>query len=79
MYFVDPQICDGRLTASSGVPVPTSDISDGASIYFTPYKGSRIALYVQDYGWRLYEFSELQLVVAPMTASKVHDILNAGL
>ena len=81
LYFVDPQICGGRLTLSTGVPVPTSDISSSATVYFSPYSGNRIALYVQDYGWRLYPFSELTLDISGIASGKNIDVWlydNAG-
>ena len=64
LYFVEPQVCEGRLTLSTGVPVPTGDVATSANVYFTPYTGSRIALYAQSYGWRLYAFSELTLDIS---------------
>lgn len=39
-----PSICQGRLTLTSGTPVTTSDVTAATTIYFTPYKGNRIAL-----------------------------------
>ncbi len=81
LYFVDPQICSGRLTLSTGVPVPTSDISSSATVYFSPYSGNRVALYVQDYGWRLYPFSELTLDISGIASGKNIDVWlydNAG-
>lgn len=74
LYFTDPQICAGRLTLSTGVPVPDSDISSSANVYFTPYYGSRIALYVKDYGWRLYSFAELALDVSGVADAKNLDV-----
>jgi len=81
LYFVDAQVCNGRLTLSTGVPIPTSDISSSANVYFTPYFGNRAALYVQDYGWRLYSFSELTLDVSGIADAKNIDVWlydNAG-
>ncbi|MDO9546637.1 MAG: hypothetical protein Q7J07_07805 [Pelolinea sp.] len=74
LFLIDPQICAGRLTLSTGVPVPVSDIASSATLYFTPYLGNRIALYVQDYGWRLYAFAELTLDVAAIAADKNVDV-----
>jgi len=74
LYRVQPNICEGRLTLSTGVPVPTSDVAASANVYFTPYTGSRIALYVTGFGWRLYTFSELTLSVAAFASGKNLDI-----
>src|SRR3990167_6119341 len=38
-------VCDGRMTPQTGVPVIVSDVTAATSIYFTPYNGNRIALY----------------------------------
>ncbi|MCJ7626548.1 MAG: hypothetical protein MUO76_23905 [Anaerolineaceae bacterium] len=64
LYFVDPQVCNGRLSLSTGVPVPETDISSSSTVYFMPYLGNRVALYVNDYGWRMYSFSELTLDIS---------------
>ena len=74
IYFVDPQVCMGRLTLSTGTPVPVSDIASSASVFFTPDKGARVALYVNDYGWRLYEFSELTLDISGISTGTNYDI-----
>jgi hypothetical protein len=74
LYFVDPQVCNGRLTLSTGVPAPDSDISSSANVYFTPYLGNRVALYVQDYGWRVYSFTELTLDISGIADAKNIDI-----
>ncbi len=81
LYFVDPQICSGRLTLSTLVPVTVSDISSSATVYFTPYLGNRVALYVKDYGWRMYSFSELTLDISGIDSGKIIDVWlydNAG-
>jgi len=81
LYYVDPQVCGGRLTLSTGVPAPTSDISSSSIVYFAPYMGNRISLYVQDYGWRVYSFSELTLDISGISLGKNIDVWiydNAG-
>ena len=81
LYYVDPQICDGRLTISTGVPSPSEDINSSPNLYFTPFRGNRISLYAQSYGWRLYAFSELTLDISGLGADKTFDIWlydNAG-
>ena len=81
LYFIEPQICEGRLTVSTGVSVPSSDIPASSNVYFTPHSGNRIALYVPGYGWRLYTFSELALDISAVSVDKNLDIWiydNAG-
>jgi len=63
------------------VPVPTSDVSSSGFIYFTPHIGNRVALYVNDYGWRIYAFGELSLDLSAYATDKNLDIFiydNAG-
>ncbi|MCJ7626600.1 MAG: hypothetical protein MUO76_24165 [Anaerolineaceae bacterium] len=74
LYFVDPQVCNGRLSLSTGVPIPETDISSSATVYFMPYLGNRVALYVNDYGWRMYSFSELTLDISGFAAATNFDI-----
>ena len=81
LSYVEPQICEGRLTVSTGVSVPASDVSASSFVYFTPHAGNRIALYVPGYGWRLYTFSELSLDLSSMPTDTNADIWlydNAG-
>lgn len=58
----------GRLTLSTGVPITTSDVTAATTVYFTPYKGSKIALWNGTY-WALYPFSELSQLTTDTTKS----------
>lgn len=74
-------ICEGRLTATTAVPVTTADVSGATSIFYTPYTGNRIALYDGAAGWLVKTFSEITISLAGLTASKPYDIFaydNAG-
>jgi hypothetical protein len=69
------------LTLATGLPVPAVDVASSATVYFTPYIGSRIALYANSYGWRNYAFSELSLDISGVATDKNIDIWiydNAG-
>lgn len=82
LYFVEPQLCEGRLTLSTGVPCTMTDVDSSATVYFTPHIGSRIALYVENYGWRNYAFEELSLDISAVDVGKNLDIFiydNAGI
>ena len=75
-----PGIVEGRLTATSGTPVTTADVSGATSIYFTPYKGDNIALY-DGSKWVLLSFSQVTISLSGLTASKPYDVfgyLSAG-
>jgi hypothetical protein len=72
-------MCTGRLTLTSGLPVTVTDVVAAATLYFTPYSGNYITLYVAG-AWVLYSFSELSLSV-PAVATQVYDVFvysNAG-
>ena len=62
------------MTLATGVPVPTADVNNTANLYFTPHTGSRVALYVPGFGWRLYVFEELSASVAAVAADKNLDV-----
>jgi len=81
LYFKEPQVQCGRLTLSTNIPVPDSDVASSSVLYFTPYKGNRASLYVPNYGWRVYEFSELSIDISGWTTNKNYDVFlydNAG-
>jgi hypothetical protein len=66
------QICNTRLTLTSGTPVTTADVTAATSIYVTPYQGAQIALYDGTI-WELYSFTEITISV-PATTSTMYDI-----
>lgn len=73
-------VCQGRLTATTGVPVTRNDVSAATSIFFTPYQGNQIALY-DGTTWNLRSFAEITISLAALTASKPYDVFaydNAG-
>lgn len=75
----DVGFCEGRLTLTSGTPVTTSDVTAATSIYFTPYKGNRVALY-DGSAWNIYAFTEKSIAV-PATTSQMYDVFlydNSG-
>jgi len=81
LSFKESHLCEGRLTLSTGVPVSNLEVASSSIVYFTPYGGNRIALYVPGYGWRHYTFAELILDISLFASSKNHDVFiydNAG-
>ena len=81
LYFIEPHICDGRLSVSTGLSVPVADVASSASVFFTPHSGNRVSLYVPGYGWRVYYFSELTLDISAVATDTNLDIWlydNAG-
>ncbi len=71
--FLDPSLCNGRLTTESGVPISTSDRLAQSVVYFTPYNGNRISLF-DGTRWKLFSFSEVGLVLSGLINDKSYDI-----
>lgn len=72
--------CNGRLTLTTLTPVTTADVTAATNIYFSPYKGNRIALFDGVAQWLGFSFSEITLAV-PATTSQMYDVFafnNSG-
>lgn len=69
-----PYAAQGRLTLLSGDPVTTTDITGAETIYFTPYRGNRCAVYDGSAEWDVLEFSELSLTTTDGTTDLPYDI-----
>lgn len=67
--------CQGRLTLSTGVPVPSSDVTAASALYFTPYNGNKVSLYYNS-AWLLASFTETSLSISSLTASTNYDIFG---
>lgn len=65
---VVPSMCNGRLTAVSATPVPTSNQTSVGTIYFTPYQGNKITIF-NGTNWILYTFTERSLSLSGLVAS----------
>lgn len=77
---ISPSDCQGRLTLSSGVPVPTSDLTAQGTVYFTPFRGNVIWVFTGSV-WKPMTFTEKSLALSGLTASKPADIFaydNSG-
>ncbi len=73
-------VCTGRLTLTSGVPVTTSGVAAATTLYFTPYRGARVALY-NGSTWVLSTLTERSLALGALSANTNYDIFlydNAG-
>jgi hypothetical protein len=76
----DNGINDFRLTLTTAVPVTTADVTAATTIYLTPYKGNRIALYDAAGNATLYTSAQISIAV-PATTNQMYDIwcyANAG-
>lgn len=65
-------LADGRLTLSTGVPVPTADVLAATSVFFTPFKGNRIATF-NGTSWSISVFTE-KTVAVPATTVTPFDV-----
>lgn len=75
-----PSTCDGRITLTSVTPVTTNDVSAATTVYFTPYRGNRCALY-DGTQWSVASFSELSLALGTDAANTNYDLFlysNSG-
>lgn len=51
-------VCDGRLTLTSAIPVQAVDVTAVTTLYFTPCKGNQIGFYDGVSAWSLVSFTE---------------------
>lgn len=76
----DNSINDFRLTLTSATPVTTVDVAAATTIYCTPYKGTRIALY-DGAAWNMRTSAEFSLALGTLTSGLPYDVFcydNAG-
>ena len=78
---LNPAICEARLTLETGVSVSTTDQLAKTTVFLTPYKGNRIALY-DGTNWGVHALaSDLSLPLGTLTAALPYDVFcysNAG-
>ncbi|MBQ6503672.1 MAG: hypothetical protein IJI57_07145 [Flexilinea sp.] len=70
---MDPSAAQGRLTLVPGEPVPDADITMADTLYYTPYRGNSIALYLGG-AWERFAFSELLLSLSGMQRGIPYDV-----
>lgn len=70
---VDIGLCQGRLSLVTGTPIPTSDQAAKTRVYFTPYLGNRIALYISG-AWDVKTFSEDYVDLSGLTSGQNYDL-----
>lgn len=69
----NPGLCEGRLTVVSATPVPSTDQAAAGTLYFTPYRGARVALWSGS-AWVEYTLAEVSLALASLTSGKNYDV-----
>lgn len=73
-------VCEGRLTTESGVPLSTTNMANRSTLYFTPYMGNLCSVY-NGTTWTMVQFVEQSLALSGLTAGRNYDIFvysNAG-
>jgi hypothetical protein len=72
---VDPGLCEGRLTLTSGTAVTVSDVTIATTVYWTPSRGNRCALYSTTLSaWLPQTFTERSLSIAGFAANTNYDV-----
>lgn len=71
---ISEMVCDGRLTLTSATAVTSSDVTAATTVYFTPYNGSKIALY-SGTEWQMIDFTEVSVAV-PATTITPFDVFG---
>jgi hypothetical protein len=67
------QVCNFRLTLTTGLPVTTVDVLAATTIYVTPYQGNQIGLYDGTAKWNVRASAEMSIAV-PATTSTMYDL-----
>lgn len=63
---------EARLTLTTAVPVTTADVTAATTVYLTPYKGDKIALY-DGTNWNIHTLTEISVAV-PATTATMYDV-----
>jgi hypothetical protein len=69
------------LTLTSGSPVETPDVTGATNIYWSPYRGNRIALYDGASTWSTLTFSEITQALGTLVNGQAYDVFaynNSG-
>lgn len=73
-------VCNGRLTLTSGTAVTTADVTAATALYFNPYKGNQVGLY-NGTSWDIVKFDVTPFSLVGITGSVNYDVFaynNAG-
>ena len=62
-----------RLTLSTGVPLPTSDLAGQSTVYLTPDQSGEIAIY-DGTRWIRRETAEVSIALSSLTSAKNYDV-----
>lgn len=62
-----------RMTLTTAVPVTTADVTGATTIYITPFRGNRIALYSGS-SWVTRTSAQFSLALGTITSGKPYDV-----
>ena len=77
---VDNAVNDFRLSLTTAVPITTTDVTAATTIYCTPYRGNRIALF-DGTNWNIRTSAEFSIALGTLTSGLPYDVFcydNAG-
>jgi hypothetical protein len=69
---VPNNLCQGRLSLTSGTAVTTADVTAATTLYFALYQGNQVGLYTGS-AWQAFALSELSIAI-PATTSQMYDV-----
>lgn len=72
--------CEFRLTLTTNTPVTTGDVVGASTIYLSPYKGNRIALY-DGSNWVMRSSAQVSIALSGLTTTVPYDVFaydNSG-
>ena len=71
---VTPGVCEGRLTLSSSLPTPPTDVTAATTLYFLPITGNQIALYISS-AWTAKTIPDAGVSISiPSTTDTNYDV-----
>jgi hypothetical protein len=73
VHLVASNLSQGRLTLTSNTPVLSSNVTGAINIFYTPYIGNQISLYINN-TWEVKTFSELTLSLSGLTTDTLYDV-----
>ena len=65
--------CEFRLTLTTAVPVTTADVIGATTVYCSPYKGNRIALF-DGTNWNMRTSAEFSIALGTLVSGKAYDV-----
>lgn len=68
-------LSEGRLTLSTGVPLPTTNVTGATALYWTPFIGNRVSLF-DGTSWVALASGERSITLSGRPANTNHDVFG---